>query len=126
MYNNFDSSTTAAQIQAAITSAFATYSTVSLQAVGNLPGVGVTTCGGFSGSFDRSITRTFDCSVTFTGLVEGTHSFVINALVDGGIVATESDRIVVGAGGAVPEPSTLLLLGAGALGLGVARRRQER
>lgn len=127
VYNNFDSSTTAAQIQAAITSAFATYSNVSLQAVGNAPGVGVSFVpGSYTGSFDRSIDRTFTFDVTFTGLTEGTHSFVINALVDGGVVATESDRIVVGAGGAVPEPSTLLLLGAGALGLGVARRRQER
>lgn len=127
VYNSFDSSGTAAAITAAITTAFATYSNVSLQAVGNAPGVGVAiTPGSYVGAFDRSIDRTFTFDVTFTGLTGGTHSFVINALVDGGIVATESDRIVVGGGGAVPEPSTLLLLGAGALGLGVARRRQER
>ena len=73
--------------------------------------------------------------MTFTGLVAGSHDFVINALVDGGIVATETDSIVVGDGepgpGPGPGPSPIplpaglpLLLGAlGGLGL-ISRRRK--
>lgn len=122
VFNGFNSSGTAAAIINAVTSAFATYNQVSLQAVGNLPGVGVSTCGAISGSFDRSITRTFNCSVTFTGLTAGDHSFVINALVDGGIVATESDRIIVTGGASVPEPSTMLFLGVGLFAAGFATR----
>lgn len=122
VFNGFNSSGTASAIINAVTSAFATYSQVSLQPVGNLPGVGVSTCGPISGSFDRSITRTFNCSVTFTGLVAGDHSFVINALVDGGIVATESDHIVVTGGASVPEPSTMLLLVVGLCIVGLATR----
>ena len=126
VFNGFDSSATATAIINAITSAFDTYNTVSLDPVGNLPGVGVSVSGPITGTFDRSITRTFDYTVTFTGLTAGTHNFSINGLVDGGIVATESDRIRVGGGGdPVPEPSTLLLFGAGALGLGIARYRQK-
>lgn len=127
VFNGFNSSGTATAIINAITSAFETYNTVSLDPVGNLPGVGVSVSSPITGVFDRSITRTFDYTVTFTGLTGGTHNFSINALVDGGIVASESDRIIVGGGGGnpVPEPSTLLLFGAGALGLGVARYRQK-
>lgn len=130
VFNGFNSSGTATAIINAVTSAFDDYDTVSLEAVGNLPGVGVSISAPFTGTFDRSVTRTFDYTVTFTGLTAGTHNFSINALVDGGIVATEADRILVAGGGGgggvgVPEPSTLLLLGASALGLGFARFRQR-
>ncbi|MBS0152471.1 MAG: PEP-CTERM sorting domain-containing protein [Nitrospira sp.] len=128
VFNGFNSDGTAAAIINAVTSAFQTYNTVSLDVVGNLPGVGVSVSGPITGAFDRSITRTFDYTVTFTGLTGGTHNFSINALVDGGIVATESDRITVAGGGGgspVPEPSTLLLFGAGLVGLGFARYRQH-
>jgi hypothetical protein len=126
VFNSFNSAGTATAIINAVTTAFATYSTVELAAVGNLPGVGVSVSPAITGSFDRSIDRTFNFTVTFTGLEEGTHSFAVNALVDKGVVATESDRITVGAGGgAVPEPSSLLLLGAGLFGFGIARRRQD-
>jgi hypothetical protein len=76
--------------------------------------------------------------VTFTGLEEGTHDFVIHALVDGGIVATETDRIVVGEGaepgpgpGPGPGPAPISLPAGlppllGALdGLGLVTRRRR-
>ena len=86
-------------IKDAVDATFAEYDSVSLSPLGAAPGVGVTVSDPILGSFDREETRTFDFDVTFTGLEEGTHDFVIHALVDGGIVATETDSIVVGEGG---------------------------
>jgi hypothetical protein len=73
------------------------------------------------GSYDRSVDRTFEFDVTFTRLAAGDKSFSTFALVDGGAVATESDRF--GGAADVPAPASLLLLGADWSGLGVARRR---
>lgn len=114
------------EITNALSAVFSNYSEVKLEAVGNLPGVGVSISpASYNGAFDRSTTRTFEFDVTFTGLVAGVHSFNINALVDGGIVATESDRITVGEGKPVPEPGTLLLLGTGLVGLVGYRLRRK-
>jgi PEP-CTERM motif len=79
--------------------------------------------GSYIGLFDRSIARTFGFDVTFTGVSEGIHDFNIYALVDGGRVATESDRVTVGA---VPEPGSMFLLGTVLVGIaaGLRRRRQ--
>ena len=55
--------------------------------------------------------------VTFTGVTPGTYDFPIYAMVDGGIVAIESDSITVGGTPTVPEPATILLMGSGLLSL---------
>jgi len=106
--------------------AFAVYSQVSLAAYDNLPGVDVSISAGYFGSYDRSEEREFTFDVTFTALAEGVHDFYIDALVDGGIIGTELDRIIVTNGGSTPvsEPGALSLLFAG-MGLLVAARRRR-
>ncbi|MBL4667607.1 MAG: hypothetical protein JKY04_09525 [Sneathiella sp.] len=112
----------AAAIEAAIDATFAEYTTVELDPVGNLPGVDVSIVpGSYVGAYDRSIERTFTFDVTFEGLVPGEHHFVINALVDGGIVAVEDDWITVSV---VPLPAAFPLYGAGILLLGFLARRK--
>lgn len=112
--------------------AFQSYNTVSL-GVNAVPGVDVSWTALFDtegGPYTREVARAFDFSVTFTGVSGGVHSFTIDALVDGGVVATESDRITVSGDvpppSGVPEPGVLVLLGSmlGALGF-VARRRRS-
>jgi hypothetical protein len=123
LYSGIDAGNIVDTINDAIEEAFQNYSMVSLEAVGNMPGVGVSfSPASYIGTYDRSIERQFTFDVTFTGLDEGTHDFVINALVDRGIVATETDRITVGA---IPEPLTAagLLLGLGCLGRYLRRSR---
>jgi PEP-CTERM motif len=124
LYTGINTASIVATISAAIGTAFLTYSNVSLDTTEAGPNVSVGfTPGSYIGSFDRSIARTFGFDVTFTGVSEGTDGFNIYALVDGGRVATESDRITVGA---VPEPGSMFLLGTVLVGIaaGLRRRRQ--
>jgi len=113
-------------IDAAIGAAFTNYSNVTLGISGVPAGVGVsfTPIGGISGLFDRSIDRSFDFDITFPGLTAGSYDFSIYGLVDGGIVATESDRIVV-TGGAVPEPTTWAMMICGMAAVGSTMRRRK-
>jgi hypothetical protein len=111
-------------IVAAIGSAFDTYSVVDFEAP-VIPGLGISIVPvSYSGSFDRSVEPSFEFDVTFTGLIPGTYSFDMYGLVNGGRVATESDRITVTGGPAVPEPASLLLFGTGLVGLRAWRKRR--
>ena len=123
-------------IKAAISAGFANYSTVTVGDLGaGMPEISVTTacvsadigtCVGADaiGSYDRSVDRTFTFDVTFTRMAAGDTAFDTYALVDRGIVASERDTF--GAGGTVPEPGTLALLGLGVFGVGAFARRRVR
>lgn len=126
LYNGINTTTIADAIIDAIETAYDTYSTVGLDLSGVPAGVGaVVSPLNITGSYDRSVERTFEFDVTLTGLDPGDYSFAINALVDGGVVATENDRIKVvdtSAPGVPDGGSSLLLLGLGLGGLGLLRR----
>lgn len=115
-------------IVAAVGSAFATYSTVSLGLVGSAPSnCSVSLPSAITGSFDRSIGRSFGFgSVGITGVSAGSCSFDIGLFADGVLLAVESDTITV-SGSTVPEPSTwaTMLIGFAALGYMGYRKRAK-
>jgi hypothetical protein len=122
-------SSIATTIVNALTTAFSTYTSVSLDTSAVPAGLSVTVLpASYTGAFDRSITRTFEFDVTFGGLVAGDYSFNVGALVNGGTVATEADHIVVGAPGETPIPGAGVLMLSGVAGMAalVRRRRKQK
>jgi hypothetical protein len=124
-YEGISVATIAATIASAITTSVETYSKVALDITEAPAGVGVAyTPLSYMGAFDRSVERSFDFEVTFTGLAVGTYDFHIYGTVDGGRVATETDHIVVAAAGVPDGGSSVLLLGSALAALGLLRRRR--
>jgi hypothetical protein len=120
LYNGVSTSSIVSTILGAITTAFTTYSSVSLDLTGVGPDITATSTPGFTGSFDRSVDRTFDFDVTFTRTGAGVDTFNIYGLVDRARVATEVDTF----GGTVPEPGSILFLVTVVAGIGTALRRR--
>ena len=122
MFTNINGSAIASVIANSIINSFATYSDVGLSLAASDPGLSVSiTPADYLGSYDRSVTRTFNFDVTLTALTPGDHSVSINGLVDGGIVGTEIDTLHVNT--EVPEPASLSLLALGTVVLLSRRRR---
>ncbi len=122
-----DLSTWGARVASNVTAAVSRYNSVSL-GLGNPAGVDVTAVpvNHPAGPYDRSVARSFEFDVTFSGVTPGTYDFTIDGLVDGSVVATETDRITVRAAPVHPvpvnSPLTLLAIGLGVL---VAVRRMR-
>ncbi len=93
-YPNFDMSQIVTQIKNAIDTVFYDYNKVSLIDSGATPGVTVTIDPlEYNGVWNRSKDEIFNFDVTFTKNDTLSAYFVVNALVDGGIVASEYDTI---------------------------------
>ena len=125
-YPSVNAATIVQVIKDAITTAVSTYSVVGLDLSEAPAGVSVTAApGSYVGSWDRSVERTFEFDVTFTGVAPGDYSFPIYGTVDRGRVAKEDDRISV-PDGRVPEGgASIVMLGIALSGLGLVRRAQR-
>lgn len=130
--SGINTSTIVDTITSAISTAVATYTNVGLDLSEVPAGVGaVVVPSSTSGTFDRSVDRTFDFAVTFTGVSEGTHTFDVHGTVDGGRVATESASITVKASGGEPSTvpdggSTVVLLGGVLAAMGIVKRKSRK
>ena len=126
-FSGIDTSTLVDTINDAITDAVSTYTNVGLDLSAVPAGVTVTAVpSSATGSFDRSVDRTFDFAVTFTGVTEGSYDFDIYGTVDGGRVAIESDSITVvnSKTPSVPDGgSSIALLGGVLAAMGAAKRK---
>lgn len=127
LLNAPDDATLVAAVLAAIEASFATYHTVELEIAGLPAGITPffsTSPASYTGDFTRDIERLFEFDVTLVGCCrafERDFDFVINALVDGAIVATEFDHWTC-----VPVPPSVFLMATGLLGLIPLRRRMKR
>jgi hypothetical protein len=124
-YSGIDVNNIVDTITAAITTIVDEYTTVALDLTEVPAGLTATAIpASYTGDWNRSVDRIFNFDVVITGDAEGTYDFNIYGLVDGSRVATELDRIDVGA--PVPEPATMLLFGTGLTALaGVIRRKRN-
>jgi hypothetical protein len=124
LFNSVSSDQVVAKIQQALEAAFQTYNSVNLEVVGGVPaGLDISIAPtDYTGSFDRSIERTFAFDVTVTGKAPGDYMFDIAAKVDGAGTAFERDHVTV-RGTSVPDmSSSMLLLGFSSLFLGWMRK----
>ena len=128
LYSGINTASLVATITNAISTAVDTYTTVGLDLTDAPAGVSVTAVPpSFSGTYDRSVQRTFNFAVTFTGVTAGAYSFDIYGTVDGGRVATERDSITVSGTRSVPDGgSTFVLLGGVLAAMGFVKRRSHR
>jgi hypothetical protein len=91
-----DATNAVAKIKESITTAFQKYSSVGLDLSGVPTGLAVTSTPSIrTGTFDRSIDRSFSFTVGFTAKTPGTYNFNIYGLVDRVRVATEKDTFTV-------------------------------
>lgn len=127
-YSTFSGGDLVSTIEAALESAFASYTSVGLDLSEVPAGLSASaTPVSHVGTYTREVDRSFDFELTFTADAPGTYNFNVYGTVDGGRVATERDSIKV-PGGPTPMPdlgSTLALLGLSMSGLALARRSRR-
>jgi len=119
--SSFDSDAIVDDIVDSIEASFEEFSTVALDLSDVPDGIGASVDPGeITGDFDRSEEREFMFTLTLAGIDPGEYDFTISALVDGAVVATEMDSVVV-----TPLPAAAVLFGTGLAAVGAAARRRR-